>query len=89
MKKTAFISTVLALSVCSALIAAPTKYISPNNDGVQDTLDIKLNISEKRYVQGWSLIIADKELTKEEIVDSSNEEHKVYIKTNTVALPSK
>ena len=42
----------------SALFAAP-KYISPNNDGIQDELVIPLNISDKRYIQGWSLVIMD------------------------------
>lgn len=90
MKKSLFTAAAV-LAVCSAVVfAAPKeKYISPNNDGIQDNLDIKLNISEKRYVLGWSLVITDKELTKEEIIDSANEEHKVYIKTNTVALPTK
>lgn len=32
-------------------------YISPNSDGVQDELAIPLRISEKRYVQSWTLRI--------------------------------
>ncbi|MBR1638906.1 MAG: OmpA family protein [Treponema sp.] len=49
---------VLAVFALSAISAAP-KYISPNNDGVQDELVIPLNISDKRYIQGWSLVIMD------------------------------
>ena len=90
MKKSILSKIAFVFAFSAAVFAAPnTKYISPNNDGVKDNLDIKLNISEKRYVLGWSLVIADKELTKEEIIDDSQEEHKVYIKRNTVALPSK
>jgi len=91
MKKNIIFSIAFALALCSSLVyaASKEKYISPNNDGVKDNLDIKINISEKRYVLGWSLVIADKELTKEEIIDEANEAHKVYIKKNTVALPSK
>jgi flagellar hook assembly protein FlgD len=32
-------------------------YISPNNDGVQDILEVPLQIKEKRYVSEWSFII--------------------------------
>ena len=46
----------LMIPVCAF---AKTRYISPNNDGVQDTLEIPLRISDKRYVQGWSLVIMD------------------------------
>lgn len=53
------------------------KYISPNNDGVQDELVIPLNISDKRYVQGWSLIITDED------------HHVVRTIENKVALPEK
>ena len=33
------------------------EYISPNNDGVQDTLVIPLKIKEKRYIKEWKLTI--------------------------------
>lgn len=33
--------------------------ISPNNDGVQDTLEIPLQIKEKRYIKEWALVIYD------------------------------
>ena len=49
----------LGLALVSGLGFAEPKYISPNNDGIQDTLVIPLNISDKRYVQGWSLVIMD------------------------------
>ncbi|MCQ2598221.1 MAG: gliding motility-associated C-terminal domain-containing protein [Treponema sp.] len=53
------------------------KYISPNNDGVQDELKIPLQISDKRYVKSWSLVIM-------------NEDHEV-VRTigNKVALPER
>ncbi|MCQ2572852.1 MAG: OmpA family protein [Treponema sp.] len=53
------------------------KYISPNSDGVQDELSIPLNITDKRYVASWSLVILD--------------ENKNTVRTigNKVALPSK
>ena len=57
MNKKIFAVGALAVFV-SALFAAP-KYISPNNDGIQDELVIPLNISDKRYIQGWSLVIMD------------------------------
>lgn len=60
----------------SAVFAKP-KYISPNNDGIQDDLELPLNISEKRYVKGWSLVI-------------TNENHEI-VRTigNKVSLPEK
>lgn len=66
----------ISLFFSSALCAKP-KYISPNNDGVQDELIIPLNISDKRFIQGWSLVILD--------------EQKNIIRTieNKVALPKK
>ncbi len=42
-------------------VCAKPKYISPNNDGVQDELEIPLQISDKRYVQGWSLVIMNEQ----------------------------
>lgn len=35
------------------------KYISPNNDGVQDELTIPLSIRDKRYIAEWKLVITD------------------------------
>ncbi len=77
MRKLRFISILTVLALCAGLGFAKEKYISPNNDGVQDELVIPLNISDKRYVQGWSLVIM-------------NESGEV-IRTieNKVALPSK
>lgn len=76
MKRKIFVISV-CLFLISAAFASPIKYISPNNDGVQDELVIPLNISDKRYVQAWSLIILD-------------ENHNV-IRTieNKVSLPEK
>lgn len=48
----------MTLALVSGIFAKP-KYISPNNDGVQDELVIPLKITDKRYVQGWSLFIVD------------------------------
>ena len=56
-KKILLVSVLLTL--CSSLFFAAPRYISPNNDGVKDNLEIKLSISDKRYIQGWSLVILD------------------------------
>lgn len=57
MKKTitAFCAALMISGAASAE-KAPV-YISPNNDGVQDLLEIPLQIKEKRYVKEWSLIV--------------------------------
>ena len=57
MKKT-LIAAGTAILLSNAVFAEKgTVYISPNNDGVQDILEIPLKIKEKRYVSEWSLII--------------------------------
>ena len=56
--KKILISSLLFAALCISAAADP-KYISPNNDGVQDNLVIPMKISDKRYVQGWSLVIMD------------------------------
>ncbi|MBP3710132.1 MAG: OmpA family protein [Treponema sp.] len=53
------LSTVFILAASTAFAAPKTQYISPNNDGVQDSLEIPIRISDKRYVQAWSLVIED------------------------------
>ena len=57
--KTKLFAAAAVLVLCSGFAFAAPKYISPNNDGVQDELIIPLHISDKRYVQGWSLVIVD------------------------------
>ena len=76
-KSKKILSISLLLLLISASGFAKPKYISPNSDGVQDELVIPLKISDKRYVQGWSLVIMDAN-------------HKV-VRTigNKVALPEK
>lgn len=75
MKK--LLSLALVLALLPTVLLAKPKYISPNNDGIQDELEIPLNISDKRFVQAWSLVIMDS--------------NKNVIRTigNKVALPSK
>ena len=58
MNKKILISGLLLATVTVFSVAEP-KYISPNNDGIQDELVIPMKISDKRYVQGWSLVIMD------------------------------
>ena len=56
MKKIRFITFAILFALCAGLGFAKEKYISPNNDGVQDELVIPLNISDKRYVQLYELL---------------------------------
>ena len=58
MNKKILISGLLFAAV-TVFAAAEPKYISPNSDGIQDELVIPMKISDKRYVQGWSLVIMD------------------------------
>ena len=77
MKKQSIISILLILIMTSGFVFAKPKYISPNNDGIQDEIVIPISISDKRYVQGWSLVILD--------------ENKNIVRTieNKIALPQK
>ena len=63
MKKLRVVSLFLVGSLAAALFAADVsnqpKYISPNNDGVQDTLDVKFSVKDKSKITGWALIIED------------------------------
>ena len=63
MKKNGVASLFLIGSLAAALFAADAavqpKYISPNNDGVQDTLEVKFSVKDKSKIMGWSLIIED------------------------------
>ncbi len=61
---------VLTAAVCTLLVTGTafaekkTVYISPNNDGVQDTLTVPLQIKENRYVASWAFIIEDEKGNK-------------------------
>ena len=62
MKKNIFLKTALAFVLStSALFAAEhdTVYISPNNDGVQDVLEVPINVKDRRYVIEWNFFIYD------------------------------
>lgn len=76
MKNKFFALLFIGVCISGSLYAKP-KYISPNNDGIQDELVIPLHISEKRYVQAWSLVILD-----------SNKKI-VRVIENKIALPEK
>jgi len=72
------LSILIACSLfAGAVFAEEVKYISPNNDGIQDELVIPLHISDKRYVQAWSLVITDADKNVVRVIE------------NKVALPSK
>ena len=63
MKKLRVASLFLIGGLAAALFAADAsnspKYISPNNDGVQDTLEVKFSVKDKSKIFGWSLVIED------------------------------
>lgn len=64
-----------------------TVYISPNNDGVQDILDIPLQIKDKRYVKEWALIIEnDKGEIVRTIGNKDNRPTRITFKTFWKAL---
>lgn len=64
LKKNKIFSLSAASLLCAALLSSapsdssPT-YISPNNDGVQDNLEVSFRIRDKNRITGWSLIIED------------------------------
>ncbi|MDR3312662.1 MAG: OmpA family protein [Spirochaetaceae bacterium] len=54
-----FIALGIFLGALSGLFAQSRVYISPNNDGVQDTLRVPFSITDRRYVTEWSFVITD------------------------------
>jgi flagellar hook assembly protein FlgD len=57
MKKSLVTLAALALVSAFAFAEKGTVYISPNNDGKQDVLDVPVKIKDRRYVKDWALII--------------------------------
>ncbi len=54
------IFTLSAVALIAAGIASAEKetiYISPNNDGIQDFLEVPIQIKDKRYVTEWAFVI--------------------------------
>ena len=58
MKKT-LIAVITFFAVASVFGEKEPVYISPNNDGAQDVLEVPVKIKEKRYVSEWNFIITD------------------------------
>ena len=59
MKKILFTTALVTMLSAAAFAEKGPVYISPNNDGVQDTLSVPLKIKEKRYVVDWSFVITN------------------------------
>jgi len=60
MKKILLSSAIALISFGFAFAEKGFIYISPNNDGVQDFLEVPIQIKEKRYVNDWHFIIENK-----------------------------
>lgn len=53
-------SVAFLLSLSAFLYAeAKVNYISPNNDGVKDNLEIPFKVSDKRMIKSWKIVIED------------------------------
>ncbi len=59
MRKIVFCFFTLVCSIFSIYSEKPPVYISPNNDGIQDVLEVPLQIKEKRYVSEWTFTISN------------------------------
>ena len=57
--KTALLVFLAAFALAPLSAERGPEYISPNNDGHKDTLEVPLKIKEKRYVKEWSFIITN------------------------------
>ena len=57
MKKLILAFTAAALVSSVSFAEKDTVYISPNNDGKQDVLDVPVKIKDNRYVKDWAFII--------------------------------
>lgn len=58
MKKIYFVPAIFLLAA-SIFAEKETVYISPNNDGVKDVLEVPIKIKERRYVSEWSFVVTD------------------------------
>ena len=84
----------LLLAFTAAFLFAPLAhsenevvYISPNNDGKQDFLEVPFKIKENRYVKDWSFIIEDeKGNVVRAIGNKERRETKITFKTFWKAL---
>ena len=77
MKRTKFLLSFILFNFVAASIFAEPKYISPNSGGQKDSLVIPFKVSDKRYIQGWSLVIMDSNRNVVRTIE------------NKVALPTK
>lgn len=84
MKKTKFFIAAASafLAIAPVFSEKGPVYISPNNDGVQDNLEVPLRIREKRYIKEWSFIIEDeKGQVVRTIGNKENRPSKLTVKT--------
>ncbi|MDR0375872.1 MAG: OmpA family protein [Treponema sp.] len=59
-KKIGLILMVLCVQAAQAQ-SVGVAYISPNNDGVQDSLVVPIKITDKRYIAEWTLVIRNED----------------------------
>jgi flagellar hook assembly protein FlgD len=45
------------------LYPSSSTYLSPNNDGIQDTLTVPVSIKDKRYIEEWKFVVEDENKT--------------------------
>ncbi|MCR4822227.1 MAG: OmpA family protein [Treponema sp.] len=82
MKKVLLAFTAAALISGFAFAEKATVYISPNNDGKQDILEVPVKIKENRYVKDWALIIEnDKGQIVRTIGNKEKRETRITFKT--------
>ena len=87
MKKTVLAFTCAALVSGFAFAEKGVDYISPNNDGKKDILEVPVKIKENRYVKDWSFIIEnEKGETVRTIGNKEKRESKITFKTFWKAL---
>lgn len=87
MKKTLLAFTAAIIVSGAAFAEKGTVYISPNNDGKQDVLDVPIKIKDKRYVKDWALIIEnDKGEVVRRIGNKERRETRITFKTFWKAL---
>ena len=59
MKKMLFGAACAAVLSASVFAEKGPVYISPNNDGVQDALEVPMKIRDNRYVVEWTFVVTD------------------------------
>ena len=80
-------AAIVALASASLFAEHAPVYISPNNDGIQDVLEVPILVKEKRYVMEWSFFIYDKDKVPVRVISNKETMTYTYYQKNVKQKP--